>query len=111
MKMGYQYTHVDISPHATHTLYGSPFSGYMGVGLVFPRALYALETLEVFRRGQAEGAVLVPGERGGGHGAGRHPRISPAVRPRRAGPFVSSRRVPWLPAAVRPEPEPHEAGW
>ena len=35
--------------HYTHTLYGSPFSGYMGVGMAFPRALYALETLEVCR--------------------------------------------------------------
>ena len=35
--------------HYTHTLYGGWYSGYMGVGLAFPRELYSLSTLEIKR--------------------------------------------------------------
>ena len=35
--------------HFTHTLYGGFYSGYMGVGLAFPRSLYSLETFEISR--------------------------------------------------------------
>ena len=35
--------------HYTHTLYGGWYSGYMGVGLAFPRALYSLSTFEISR--------------------------------------------------------------
>eukprot|EP00946_MAST-07B_sp_MAST-7B-sp1_P004622 g4622.t1 len=35
--------------HYSHTLYGGWYSGYMGVGMAFPRRLYALETFEISR--------------------------------------------------------------